>query len=160
MKDNKDDKLDNKKRKIEFRVKDKTKNKWYYGCPIMYDDGSFSFYDTELVEKCDHCLDAYPYPEVDENTLGQFTGLCDKDGKEIYEGDIIKSHYGSIYIVKYFADWSGFSLKLVFLNIEGKLSRATGRQHLYKNDCTRLEVLGNVWDRPELLGGSDEECDN
>lgn len=149
MKDNKDklenEYKDNKKREIEFRAKN-INDQWRYGYlerqDLLYDEN----YDCSS--------------SIQIETLGQYTGLKDKNGKKIYEGDIIKSHYGSIYIVKYFADWGSFSLKLVFLNTEGKLSRATGRQHLYKNDCTRLEILGNIWDNLELLGGSDEECDN
>lgn len=155
MKDNKDklenEYKDNKKREIEFRIQYRDKT-WYYGMPITkIKNGTVGFNSFD---------NGYYDLFADATTLGQFTGLCDKNGKKIYEGDIVKSHYGSIYIVKYLADWSSFSLKLVFLNTEGKLSRATGRQHLYKNDCTRLEIVGNVWDNPELFGGSDEECDN
>ena len=161
---------DNKVREIEFRGKDINDNKWVYGFysqfhnrPVVDEPNSHQIFEILPDEKSIRLFKTSIggiWHIIDENTLGQFTGLCDKNGKKIYEGDIIKSHYGSIYIVKYFADWSGFSLKLVFLNTEGKLIRATGRQHLYKNDCTRLEILGNVWDNPELLGGRDEECDN
>ena len=152
MKGNKDklenEHKDNKKRKIEFRGKAKNKKCWVVGDLIHCENG------YSIIEKKGGCIKVKP------ETIGQFTGLCDKNGKKIYEGDVVKSHYGSIYFVKYFDYWGSFSLKLVFLNTEGKLSRATGRQHLYKNDCTRLEIVGNVWDNPELLGGSDEECDN
>lgn len=138
-------------REIEFRIRYRDKT-WYYGLPISKiknDTVAFNSFDNSYYDLF-----------ADATTLGQFTGLCDKNGTKIFEGDIIKSHYGSIYIVKYFADWSGFSLKLVFLNTEGKLIRATGRQHLSKNDCTRLEVVGNVWDNPELLGEAYESiCD-
>lgn len=146
-------------RPIKFRVKGRN-NQWHYGYPLIYNDESFSFVDYEKLNDDRTPLELCTLEYIEYDTLGEFTGLCDKNGKKIYEGDIIKSHYGSIYIVKYLPDWCSFSLKLVFLNTEGKLSRATGRQHLYKNDCTRLEILGNIWDDPDLLGGSDEECDN
>lgn len=125
-------------REIEFRAKSEKTNSWEYGLIGITKYGNLIINNSKQ-----HF--------VNENTISQFTGLSDKNGKKIYEGDIIKSHYGSIYIVKYFADWSGFSLKLVFLNTEGKLSHSTGRQHLYKNDCTHLEVVGNIYDNPELL---------
>ena len=136
-------------REIKFRGKRLIDGTWIYG----------GFMKTQRINKY-QVGGTSRYNTIIPETLGQYVGIHDKNGREIYEGDIIKSHYGSIYIVKYFADWGSFSLKLVFLNTEGKLSRATGRQHLYKNDCTRLEILGNIWDNPDLLGGSDEECDN
>ena len=131
-------------REIKFRGKRLIDSTWIYGGFMKtqrtnkYQVGGTSRYNTIVPE-----------------TLGQYVGLHDKNGREIYEGDIIKSHYGSIYIVKYFPDWGSFSLKLVFLNTESKLSRATGRQHLYKNDCTRLEIVGNVYDNPGLLKGEE-----
>lgn len=163
MKDNKDklenEYKDNKKRKIEFRVKDRTKNRWYYGCPIMYDDGSFSFYDTELIEKCDHCLDAYPYPDVDENTLGQFTGLCDENGKKIYEGDVVKfidydsydEGFENAGVVKYGSNMF-YVTNRYSLNMEDLVDDLEGSMY--------CEVIGNIYDDPEMWEEYDEKPNN
>jgi uncharacterized phage protein (TIGR01671 family) len=85
---------------------------------------------------------------VKAETVGQFTGLTDKNGKKIFEGDIIKIpddydefgiNAGEIYEV-YFA-FGGFRLK-------PKYSKAKG---FWLEDDKTVEVIGNIHDNPKLL---------
>jgi uncharacterized phage protein (TIGR01671 family) len=85
---------------------------------------------------------------VKAETVGQFTGLTDKNGKKIFEGDIIKIpddydefgiNAGEIYEV-YFA-FGGFRLK-------PKHSKAKG---FWLEDDKTVEIIGNIHDNPELL---------
>lgn len=97
--------------------------------------------------------------EVDPETVGQFTGLTDKNGKKIFEGDIIQFH-------KYRGepDWVGV------VKYEHCLYMAVGRMPLaYEKrigeepylcpfemqissiDKTTINVIGNIYDNPELL---------
>ena len=62
--------------------------------------------------------------------LMQYIGLKDKNGKEIYEGDIVKNRDGQIY------------------EIEFKFNSFNGK---YMVDFWELEVIGNIWENPELL---------
>lgn len=88
--------------------------------------------------------------EVIPETVGQFTGLTDNNGKKIFEGDIIKMlpvhcgnlHYELVAIVCF--DSGAFSCKEI-------LDRCPSALYMYKK-WWRLEVIGNIHDNKELLG--------
>lgn len=79
--------------------------------------------------------------EVDSATVGQFTGLTDKDGKKIFEGDICKVD-GLIYKVAFnYAEWR-------FEIISSKVYCYPAFYSHCGGDC---EIIGNIHDNPELL---------
>ncbi len=78
--------------------------------------------------------------QVDPNTVGQFTGLTDRDGKEIYEGDII--HHGDPNI-RYVIEWNDTGLRAK------QLGSSSYAGIYYWRGVT--SVIGNIHDNPELL---------
>ena len=76
--------------------------------------------------------------------LQQFTGLHDKNGKEIYEGDIIEDRWGRKYIVEWSNERSGW---IPFANGTG--CGCCEVDMIYNSKDT--EVIGNRYENPELL---------
>ena len=81
--------------------------------------------------------------EVDPSTICQCTGLKDKNGKLIWENDIVKHDFGKdqigvqLAIVKYDSKYACYQIKPIY-----------DWMYCDKSDC---EVIGNIFDNPELL---------
>ena len=129
-------------REILFRGKSLETGEWvegslvhrtkFYGDP---DDRYFIIYNGEF-----HC-DYYDVVEVDPKTVGQYTGLCDRNGKKIFEGDVVK--YEIIYDVGCYP-YSETKIGMVKY-IAGCFAP------MYDSERSSFEVIGNIHDNPELL---------
>lgn len=86
--------------------------------------------------------------DVSSDTVGQFTGLCDKNGTRIYEGDILKWRKDNeLYVVK-------FCKGMFYASIEECNDDIIGGFPLYvlTDDDERVcEIVGNIYDNHELL---------
>lgn len=96
---------------------------------------------------------------VDPETIGQYTGLCDKNGKKIFEGDVIRAeiianescgYNGSCEIGSVVYCNGGFDLQIGTVNGEPCFSNFFEAVKLASIDF-RLDVIGNIHDNPELI---------
>ena len=130
-------------REILFRGKT-DKGKWVQGVPFFEEDRCYIIEDLFICDEYD-CTGAVNTMVIPE-TVGQYTGLTDKYGKKIFEGDIIQSlETKETAVVQWFPEHSAFMVCC-------KSSNEVG--FLY--ECTKIiEVIGNIHDNPELLERSD-----
>lgn len=131
-------------RTIKFRAKGKYDGQWHYGGLIQVSKG------YSIATKIE---DAFEMCAVDPETIGQFTGLYDKNGKEIFEGDIIL-YGGSIQHEVVFRHGA-----FGYLIYGGEFISYAGNTNFTFNPLNRSkkhEVIGNIYDNPELLKGGEK----
>ena len=133
-------------RDILFRGKRMDNGEWIFG---YYSQKRNLFSEDGL--PVSHCIsDDPPFgAKVDQETVGQYTGLEDKNGKRIFEGDIVEG-------LDYTAEDGGY----------GIIGFDEGAFYVSNNDICGtfydsywgkdFEVIGNVYDNPELRGGEEE----
>ena len=128
---------------IKFRGKRLDNKKWVHG--YLADKDYIN--DTNTVD-----LSSI---EVSLDTIGQYTGLDDKNGKEIYEGDIVKT----LFLDPIFGDVLSNSFDNVpisFHNGAFVVDYYEGRHKIYLQDLyDKIEVVGNIHDNLELLEGGE-----
>ena len=141
-------------REIKFRGKSLNTGLWSYG-DLRQDN---------------ICKKTYIEYEVDPETVGQYTGLKDKNGKEIYEGDILRFQVPDGTIRHFVIEWADEDRILRPLSDfvpDGNPIRISGwcfnwnGYRLYPTvidgvpDNEVMEVVGNIHDNPELLKGGE-----
>jgi len=132
-------------RDYKFRGKRKDNKEWVYGYyTYSQQNGVARIWVNE--PKWPDSTVLYDYV-VDPETVGQFTGLKDKNGREGYQKDIWLYH-GVRYTVEWDEENAGFYLK-------HPSDRATIDDHIPISEFPNGEVIGNVWDHPHLLKGGD-----
>ena len=135
-------------REILFRGKRKdNRNPWIYG-HLHKMDGYGTGY-TEYGIQVQDIPTSRPWSvSVIPETVGQYTGLTDKNGKKIFEGDIVK--YGDTVHNVVFEQRNGTAyFGLVYSPLE---TLPCG----HYQDLRQIEVIGNIHDNPELLKGGTE----
>ena len=151
---------------IEFRGKSKRTGEWLYGDLVRNVEGTFAIVPPFEISMNNYCGNY----EVDKETIGQFTGLYDENGSEIYEGDIVDWTFfytencngGAVEcdtIVTGIIEWyqGGFILKVINNDFEdaGQYSISD----LNTDTKSDVVVKGNIYDNKELLTQEYERID-
>ena len=132
-------------REILFRGQTRRKNEWakmpssnwvYGGIFVPEDNLNFAI----IIAQQENTVEKH---SVYGDTVGQYTGLTDKNGVRIFEGDIIQSlETKETAVVQWFPEHSAFMVWC-------KSSNEVG--FLYECTKSNIEVIGNIYDNPELL---------
>ena len=133
-------------REILFRGKRVDTGEWVYGYLCVHNGKHCIFYETPD-EMCQTGNRLW-YEEVIPETVGQYTGLKDKDGRKIFEGDVV--HYELAHMSE-----SGYPYK------DAKYNHPKVGPVVFTDQCflplaycvkDRILISGNIHDNPELLG--------
>lgn len=142
-------------REILFKAKRIDNGEWVEGYYTEYNGKTFIGINISIYSDI---FEVFYIPlirwfEVDPKTICQFTGLCDKNGKKIWENDILMAHLDESYP-------EDATYETVEWNVAGWVGHETGsigRQYLDKFDLEHYEVVGNIFDNPELLQEESDE---
>ena len=130
-------------REILFRGK--RIDKWNKG---EWATGTVEFFEDNVLI---HINNDNPYAWhkalVDPDTVGQYTGLKDKNGKRIFEGDIW-TYLGYNGVVRWSQEDCAFAAEYTVGGIEYECAVTEAK-------AKKFEIIGNIHDNPELIGGND-----
>lgn len=128
-------------RDILFRAQRTDTKEWVYGYYACAVDIHGLKQHNILVS--DNSLGYFEWVDVIPETVGQYTGLKDKNENKIFEGDIVKNSKGMIGKIIYVQSFCGFCI-----------ADDNGLSSL-DDTCIDIEVIGNIFDNPELLKEGD-----
>lgn len=137
------------KRTIKFRGKCCHSDAWAYGNLVDYEEEECP--EIQGFDVFREGRDVWQEMTVERDTIGQFTGLHDKNDKEIYEGDIVEVYdFTSVYASKY----QGV-VKMIHCTwvVEYEWMFGISHPNLYFDDFAerKTEVIGNIYDDEQLV---------
>lgn len=135
-------------REIKFRVWDKHVKKMGKVTEIIFSNVQETLVKYQYINDYGKTIDEQSH--IDDKGHGvakllQYTGLKDKNGKEIYEGDIIDGKFTDIGVDTGLVVFKGYGFKLEIPSV--------GDDDLVdlERNCESIEVIGNIYENPELL---------
>nr|DAQ58908.1 MAG TPA: YopX protein [Caudoviricetes sp.] len=130
-------------REIKFRGKSADNGKWIIGYYYHECGNTYIVEDRQSLSETSRNV---PYVVIPE-TVGQFTGLFDKNGKEIYEGDILHT-------ITFGFEPEEYTAIILYRNCSFQLSNGRNLFYFGQSDFTKMDdtiVIGNIYDNPELI---------
>lgn len=131
-------------RTIKFRGKSIYGEDWLYGSLVKIEKNRYAVIPPLNNIEIGKSIGMYEvYPE----TVGQFTGLLDKDGKEIYEGDILHT-------ITFGFNPEEYTAIILYRNCSFQLSNGRNLFYFGQSDLTKMDdtiVIGNIYDNPDLI---------
>ena len=154
---------------IEFRGLSINKKKWIYGCYVhTFERGYFSRGYDDVPDRCHYIDTETNYHEIYSNSVGQYTGLKDKNNKKVYRGDIlsykairytncskteIEKVYETALIGIIFHSDMATVVKAYSENVSAFCHDVENNEKLILElDSNEIEVVGNIYENQELLG--------
>lgn len=137
-------------REILFRGKRVDNGEWIQGDIVQFPVHGV----VRIVEQEPSYKDA----EVDSDTVGQYTGLTDKNGRKIFEGDVLNVHDQIPTFDGYNTDEIIYNGKVMYIKNQGMYvcEGNNDGNALCALNLDKCEVIGNIHDNPELLGGESD----
>ena len=144
------------KRDIKFRGKCLHSDAWVYGSLVCFDND-----EAPEIQSFDPYQDGtyqWRSVNVDAETVGQYIGRRDCDGRQIYEGDIFTVNGRYPKLVKYIDEWHSFCVANLDAITDPCMSRWGDICNYQQpapnwwNDFKReIKVVGNMYDNPEMV---------
>ena len=136
-------------RDISYRAKRKDNGEWVEGYLLKVKTLSPS--SAKWVEKTLILIQQDEVYEVIPETVGQYTGLTDKNGKKVFEGDIIKDLGGSLDGIPRVVIWNEVWMEFETYLVKSHWAYGTNNSRLWLMRNREIEVIGNIHDNPEML---------
>lgn len=126
-------------REILFRGKRISNGEWVYGGIVASPHPNYNHPMVYAI--CSNMMDIF----VDQDSIGQYTGMTDKNGTKIFEGDVVQ------------ANFRNNNSKQIFIVVfdDGMFLFDNNFVKVPKYDIYSMKVIGNIHDNPELLEGGD-----
>lgn len=129
-----------------FKAKRLDNGEWVTGSLITCEDGTCKIATSCLEGKADEPILVCTY-DVDRDTISQCTGLKDKNGKLIWENDIVKDKHGNLYK----AFWQNNYYQFSWICVKSDVFSIGTKWDLWSFKSFEIEAVGNIFDNPELI---------
>ena len=139
-------------REIKYRGKRVDNGEWVYGVPVIgLTSGVFMVWiesETKRGRVELSIRDVVKQAEVIPETIGQYTGLKDRDGVEIYEGDVLRNIDNQLVDkIPFKVVWDEYYVAWFWWSALGEAVT----DHFYQSIASDCEVIGNIHENPELM---------